>query len=270
MFGLRKKKIRKNASRKKSTAQRRRGAQKTVGQKVVRGILVLGMVAVCVFGVWGFEKVESVMMNWTAVKNVTIVGLKQLQRATVLSELALSPTTSLFDIQSDEVARGLETHPWIATASVNRIFPHTLSVQVVEREAAAIAQASQQRYLIDQDGYVLEVLGKDSHPRLPILFGLSLMEPLNHVERVQPQAREGIQVAQLLSRVFHTVPTVTVEGEDAIVGDVSGVRFQFGMMIDEQWERFQSLYPSIKARLKREPTEIDLRYAGKVILRKRE
>lgn len=267
MFGFRKKKIRKNASRKQSNARRRRGPQKTAGKKVLRGIMVLGMVTVCVVGVWGFEKVESVMMNWTTVKNVTIVGLKQLQREDVLSELALSPTTSLFNIHPEDVAARLEANSWIATASVGRIFPHTLAVQVVEREASAIAQVSQQRYLIDQDGYVLESFGDRSYPTLPILFGL---QATNNMERVEPHARQGIQVAQLLSRVFHTVPTVTVEGKDSIVGDIPGNRFQFGMMIDEQWKRFQSLYPSIQTRLKREPTEIDLRYAGKVILRKRE
>ncbi len=261
--------VRKNQPLKKNRT-RRQGRKLSVFQRLVRWTVLTGVVVVCVVAFWGFERVESVLTSLTSVEQVSIVGLKTLQRDEILSELSLTPSTSLFDIQPDVIIADLETHPWIGMASVQRVFPHTLAIRIVEREAAAILQSSKAQYLLDDQAHILTVVDGNQNPDLPRLRGAPSIFPAPKNEAIQQQVRDGIRVAYLLSETFHEVPTVNVEKAAMIVADLHDLRFQFSDSIDSQWKRFQALYPSIQDEIANEATEIDLRYAGKVILRKRE
>ena len=261
--------VRKNQPLKKSRS-RRQNRKRSLLQKTVRLLVATSVVVVCLVGVWGFERVESVVTNLTTVQQISIVGLQTLQREEVLSELSLTPETSLFDIQPDVLMADLETHPWIHTVSIQRVFPHTLAIRIIEREPAAILQSSKAHYLLDDEAHILSLVDSSEYPDLPRLKGVPSTFPSPNDEKSQHQVRNGIRVAHLLSRTFHDMPTVRVERASVIVADTKALRFQFSSSIDEQWNRFQALYPSIQADIAREATEVDLRYAGKVILRKRE
>ncbi|MGB0910604.1 MAG: cell division protein FtsQ/DivIB, partial [Nitrospirales bacterium] len=121
--------VRKNQSLKR-TRSRRKDRKPSFLRRVVRWAVVLGVMVICLVGVWGFERVESVVTNLTSVQQISIMGLKTLQREEILSELSLTPETSLFDIDPDVIKANLETHPWIGTASIQRVFPHTLAIRI--------------------------------------------------------------------------------------------------------------------------------------------
>ncbi len=261
--------VRKNQSFNK-TRSRRKDRNPSFVRRVVRWTVVLGVVVICLVGVWGFERVESVVANLTSVQQISIMGLKTLQREDILSELSLTPETSLFDIEPDVMMANLETHPWIRTASLQRVFPHTLAIRIVEREPAAILQSSKTRYLLDDQAQILSLVEETQHADLPILRGVSSTFPTVRDPARQQQIRDGIQVGHLLARAFDEVPTVNVGTASMIVASIKALRFQFGDSIEAQWQRFQTLSPSIQEQMTREATEVDLRYAGKVILRKRE
>lgn len=265
----RRNKVRKNQSLKKS-ASRRRDQKNSLRKRIFRWTLVIVLVAIGMVGVWGFERVESLAMNWTTVQHVSIVGLKQLQREEVLSELELLPETSLFQIQPESMIAHLESHPWIRTASIERVFPHTLAIRIVEREAAAIWKSSKGTYLLDDQAHILPRLEDSESSGFPLLVGLSSDYSDSSDQGRRQQVQHGIQVGRLLSSAFNAVPTVNVKSDSVIVADIHKLRFQFGDSIEEQWQRFQALYPSIRTQISRETIEVDLRYSGKVILRKRE
>jgi cell division protein FtsQ len=50
-----------------------------------------------------------------------------------------------------EVARAVRSDPWIASAEVRRVLPHTISIDLREREAAAVVELGD-RYLVDLSG----------------------------------------------------------------------------------------------------------------------
>ena len=269
MMRSRRNKVRKNHLIKRS-AQRRRGGKPSRLQKFLRWTVVAGFTGICILGVWGFERVESVVTNWTAIEHVTIMGLQHIERKEVLGELSLAPDTSIFEIHTDSIVERLESHPWVHTVAVERIFPHTLAIRIVEREAAAIWESSQGKFLLDAQAHVLSEADDSSLSGLPILIGLSQKFAESDDPGILQHVRGGIQVGNLVSSEFHETPTVNVEKASMIIADIKGLRFQFGDAIEEQWQRFLALYPSIRAQVTREATEVDLRYTGKVILRKRE
>ncbi|MGB0910119.1 MAG: cell division protein FtsQ/DivIB, partial [Nitrospirales bacterium] len=144
------------------------------------------------------------------------------------------------------------------------------AIRIAEREPAAIVQSSKARYLLDDQAQVLSLVEDTQYSDLPILRGVSSTFPTVRDPEGQQKIRDGIQVGHLLARAFNEVPTVNVEQASMIVASIKALRFQFGESIEAQWQRFQTLSPSIQEHMTREATEVDLRYAGKVILRKRE
>ncbi len=269
MVRHRQNKVRKNQPLRKGT-RRRRNVEKSLRQKLIRWSLVIVLAVLGIVGVSEFERVESVAMNWTQIQHVSIVGLKELERKDVLSKLDLSPDTSLFQVQPEIIRTNLQSQPWIRTVAVERIFPHTLAIRIEEREPVAIWRSSKKQYLLDDQASVLSLVKRGQYPGLPILVGIPADFQNRVDKKVQQQVRDGILVGSVLSRGLNGIPTVSVEKPSVITANIQELRFQFGDAIEEQWQRFQALYPSIQTRISSEPTEVDLRYSGKVILRKRE
>lgn len=232
--------------------------------------MVTVLAALCVIGVWEFDRVESVAMSLTTVQHVTIVGLKELERTDILAKLNLLPETSLFHIQADSIIADLKSLPWVRNAAVERIFPHTLAIRIDEREPAAIWQSKNVRYVLDSQAAVLSTVTHDEFSGLPMVMGIPEDFVRSANDDIRKHIRDGIRVGSFLSREFDGVPTIYVDHPSMIVADTQDLRFQFQDAIEVQWQRFQVLYPSIETQITSEATEIDLRYSGKVILRKRE
>ncbi len=269
MIRQRQRTVRKNQPVNKP-GRRRRRPKHTVWQKMMRWGMAMVLAALCIVGVWEFDRVESVAMSLTTVQHVTIIGLNELERKDILSKLNLSPETSLFHIQSDSIIADLTSHPWVRNAAVERIFPHTLAIRIDEREPAAVWQSKDARYVLDAQAKVLSTVTNEQFPGLPVVMGIPEDFALSGNDDVQQKVRDGILVGSLLSSGFNVVPTIHVNTPSMVLADTQDFRFQFHDSIEAQWQRFQALYPSIEAQITREATEIDLRYSGKVILRKRE
>ena len=215
----------------------------------------------------GYQHAQPVLARWMAVHRVLISGLQHVDRREALSLLDLPPQATVFSINSSELQSRLEAHPWIATASVGRVLPHTLTILVTERRPAVVLQHSNGSLLLDEEAGVLSEISRASSPNLPILHGLSPLGLLQGDKGVREQAREGIKLAGLLLQRYGTRPLVYVENSQQIVAEVQGLRFQFESDIEEQWKRFLAMESAIPPRLKVGGHEIDLRFPGKVIFR---
>ncbi len=59
--------------------------------------------------------------------------------------------TRVWEVDAEAVARRIETHPWVAEARAEVVWPDTLLVEVTEREAVAVLHAGRAVY-VDADG----------------------------------------------------------------------------------------------------------------------
>ena len=164
----------------------------------------------------------------------------------------------------------LEEHPWISAASVDRVFPDTLAVRIIERKPVAILQSPEGAHLLDREGYLLSAIPAHPLPSLPIVQGLTPASFQQKGSIVRELARKAIYAANVLTGQLEGIPTVKVTPQSTFVADLPKTRFHIGSSFDDQWKRFQALYPFIQDRIQADPREIDLRYSGKVILRERE
>jgi len=261
---------RKNEPRNRSHTPRRKPRRSRSGRNGLRFVWVLGVVGVMALGGWGYVKFAPAVSAWTTIHQITVLGLDRIRREEIVARLNFPPEVSLLSLKTEPLIERLESHPWISAASVERVFPDTLAIRITERKAAAILLSPEGAHLLDNEGYLLSAIPAHPLPSLPIVQGLTPSAFQQKGNRVREQARKAILVASVLTGELEGVPTVKVTSQSTFVAELSETRFYIGSSFDDQWQRFRAVYPFILDRIQATPKEIDLRYAGKVILRERE
>ena len=233
--------------------------------------VVVGSVIACLIVVITLagRKVIRWAGEWTEIQQITVVGLDQVTREEILTRLALPPQTSLLSFEPNLFSTRLESHPWIGSVVFDRVFPHSLIIQVSERQAAAVLGTSKEPYFLDADGYLLPGGKTQGVTTLPIVDGVTSKFMTQNEAEGHRRAKQGIHIAGLLSQQFSGRPRIDVSQPYITVVDLPGIRFQFGREVEDQWQRFLVLYPTVKTGMQGRSQEVDLRFAQKVIFRKR-
>jgi cell division protein FtsQ len=142
----------------------------------------------------------SVDLGFT-VEEVFVVGRRETSRATLLQTLEVSRGAPIlaFDIQA--ARKRLLALPWVQTASIERLLPDTVVVQITERRPLALWQNHGEFALIDEDGTV--ILRHDLEPfgGLPVVVGedapphaADLMRTLATEPELMPMVRAAVRV----------------------------------------------------------------------------
>jgi cell division protein FtsQ len=105
------------------------------------------------------------------IRAVTISGHSELREAEVLALAGISPKSSLpfFDVAAARA--GLETAPLVKQASVRKLYPGQIVVDIVERTPAALWQKDGQISAIAADGAVIDELRDSRFTDLPFIVG---------------------------------------------------------------------------------------------------
>ncbi len=103
---------------------------------------------------------------------IDLTGNKIVTREAVLKQFLQDRHKSVLHIPLDTRRSELEQLPWVESASVHRILPNRIRVDLVERTPIAFARGGNQLYLIDAHGVILDrPQGEDWH--FPIVSGVS-------------------------------------------------------------------------------------------------
>ena len=232
---------------------------------MIQGGLLGILVTLCMMG---YQRIPSAVAGLLAIQRVSISGTDRLDRRDVLSLLELPKDRSLLSVDLSILERKVEAHPAVASASVGRVLPHTLTVIVVERKPAALFQHAGGTLFLDKEGVVLSLTPGRPAETLPELVGLSAVKILGGDPGTQAQARRGLRFAKHLQR--HAGLSVTVDLSDArfMVGKTDGLVFWVKNEFEDAWQPYLDLEPSLRERFRQGSHEIDLRFAGTVIVRK--
>lgn len=103
-------------------------------------------------------------------KDLSVSGGHELSEERIRAAGGISEETNLIYFSSKEIEERLEEDPWIASASVQRSLPNSLSISVVERIPAAVASRSGSDWLIATDGTTLDETRSDDG--LPTIGGV--------------------------------------------------------------------------------------------------
>lgn len=125
-----------------------------------------------------------------AVDNVTVRGNRRLSITEINTVLESVRGQSLLLVDLQQFRAQLLDSPWVASVTVRRVLPSTLEVRIVEREPVAIARLSQQLYLVDDTGVIIDDYGpQHSELDLPIVDGMGTRDPKdgNGIDPVRAQ-----------------------------------------------------------------------------------
>ena len=105
------------------------------------------------------------------ITEVAINGRKQLSQDEVLAIGGVNGRSSLLFLDATVLRDKLKANPWIADATILKLYPGRLQIDIVERTAFALWQQDGRLAVIAEDGAVLEPFVARRFVSLPLVVG---------------------------------------------------------------------------------------------------
>lgn len=110
--------------------------------------------------------------------DISVRGLAKVTRSQVMEVLGADIGRNVFFIPLEQRKKQLEDIPWIESATVMRLLPNRIAVQIQERTPVAFAQINNRIELVDANGVIME-LPRKTHYSFPVVRGLKDSDPLS-------------------------------------------------------------------------------------------
>ena len=128
------------------------------------------------------------------VNEVEVLGTTRYSEEQILAAAEIPENANVLLFPDKEVeARLMETFPYIGSVKVERGYPSTVQIVIVESEPVAAIQMGEEYWLIDTVGKVLEKAEEDFASPYIQVIGIALIEP----EPGQPAQAEDGSAARL-------------------------------------------------------------------------
>lgn len=163
-----------------------------------------------------YQGLTSNLFSIKDTKNIEITGLKRLQPELILQLAKLGPDTNLLALKPVQAEHALETHPWIARATLTRKWPQRVHLHIQEREPTALVQAGE-LYYVDQRGRLFKPLSPGDPHDFPIITGLP-REFFSPDEGALPETMA--RISQLMELLRKAPPPLSLENISEIHVDL--------------------------------------------------
>lgn len=149
-------------------------------RRLTSGFVMLGLFSLLT---WGYfhasflfsEMTDSLQMLSARIgftlEDVIVEGRKKTDKTQILETLDLERGKPLFSISLMEAKTRLETLPWVKATRVERRFPHTLFIRILEKDPIALWQNQAKVYLVDRDGDLVEIHDTAKYKNLFVVTG---------------------------------------------------------------------------------------------------
>jgi cell division protein FtsQ len=128
---------------------------------------------------------------------IDLTGNKIVSRESVLKQFLRDRNRSVLQIPLDKRRSELEQLPWVESASVQRILPNRIRVELYERTPIAFARTGNALYLIDAHGVILDrPEGEDWH--FPIVSGVPEELPRDQREKRMQMYQDFMKAIELV------------------------------------------------------------------------
>ena len=105
------------------------------------------------------------------ISEVALAGEREVDRGEILALAGITDRSSLLFLDASRARARLLTNPWIAEATVLKLYPDRLRVEIKERLPFALWQKDGRVSLIAVDGTVLETAAPPRFGNLPLVVG---------------------------------------------------------------------------------------------------
>jgi cell division protein FtsQ len=252
----------------------RKGAVTKTAVRLRWAVIVLAILAVC--GTAAAYTYRYGTHSWRfrldSSDDIQTAGNQHVTRGQLLQVLGSDIGRNIFRVPLEDRRRQIEDIPWVGSASVMRLWPNQLRVQITEREPLAYVRVGSKIALIDSTGVIMDVPPRTKLSySFPVIIGMSDNEPLStrtarmnlYAKLVRELDANGANYSKDLSEVDLSDPEdvkVTVEDAGgALVIHLGSSdfldRFRIYVRHINDWrQQFQRL------------NSVDLRFNGQIIV----
>jgi cell division protein FtsQ len=138
-----------------------------------------------------------------SITDLRVSGHNQLTREEVLAAGRVTGRSSLLFLDADATRERLKTNSWIADATVRKLLPGQLQIEIKEREPFALWQKDRRVSVIAHDGTVLEGFVAPQLLTLPLVVGRGaetrakdFLALLDRFPAIRDQVRASILVGE--------------------------------------------------------------------------
>jgi cell division protein FtsQ len=138
-----------------------------------------------------------------AIDQVKITGQSETSEVDILDQLQIEQYPSLFTFDLDAARERVEALPWVARATLRKLYPDTLEVAVSERLPYALWQNGDVVSLIDPQGTVITDYISERYANLPLVVGAGanarvdeFLDLVLSQPSLVPRVRAGVLVSE--------------------------------------------------------------------------
>lgn len=135
--------IKNNVGTKKSKKLRRK--MKAFKNFLILILIIFGIILFLISPVFNIRKIE-------------VIGNSKVSSDTIKSLLQINNSTNIFSLSYTTIGQRIKQNSYIKSVKVNRVLPDTIKLTVTEREPSYQLEFGSSFVLIDDDGYILEIL----------------------------------------------------------------------------------------------------------------
>lgn len=238
------------ASKDPAAPGRLRGAGKAIKRIALRATTVAAVLAVglgaAFAGNCGYKHLQrSTHFN---VAQISFSGLDRIDASELRERVGSVYGRAIFNVDSDEVARALEGHPWVRKADVQQDLPRTLRVSIVEQRARAAVLLGDV-YLVNDEGEVFKQATGDEASGLVMVTGLergAYLERPQDTQRAIMRALERIYAYRRQERPPLSEVHLGQGGETSMFLRRGGIALRFGNRFGEAGlRRFDEVWAAL-------------------------
>lgn len=233
--------------------------------RIWKSLVAVSMLAA--LGVFGWGTYTAVHYLRTSsrfeIRNVSVVGLKRVEVNQILSRAELPDRANVFSIDLENVRERVEGLKWVRFATVQRVLPDTIGIQIVEREPVGLARIRGGILQFDAEGELLEQ-DRGSGVNFPILDGLKAKDTEGNRKKVALYLKimEDLHGQSELSEVH-----INDDGEVSVVSLSEPLLVNLGASdFRTRWAHYLQLRTRIQQDYP-DAAQVDFRFKDQVILK---
>jgi cell division protein FtsQ len=237
--------------------------------RLAGGIIVVALVVVVGVELYGV----LAHTTFLRLERIDVGQLQRLSRENVIALAGVKPGDDMLAMKLRRIGEQLQKNPWVEKVKVRRYFPHTLAIEITEREPVAVVNMGYLYYL-DKKGEVFKPLIEGDRLDYPVLTGINEED----MGKDPVGTREALRGALVLLGLLGGRKTLALADISEIHYDKGygftlftvrgGVPVKLGNGgFDDKLARLARIYQELQVRL---PTleYIDLDYSDKIIVKK--
>lgn len=193
-------------------------------------------------------------------EHIEVKGTSWLDPQQITTQAHLSSGLNLLDLDLPATEQRLIQHPWIKSATIERVIPDKLIVRIKEHEPVAVLIDGDQMVLVDRDGQPFKTIDKsDPIDRLLGQFHLISGSSSARLDQANPnhqaerrRLNEAFSALSVYHKLgLHRVAKISEVHLDSVVGvsiilEQTGVEVRLGWgRYDERLRRFKQVYESL-------------------------